>query len=42
MMCANSLSILVIDASPEETKQAEGGYIKVGVKNIDSSAVINH
>lgn len=31
----------MVDATLEEAKEAEGGYIKVSVKDIDSSAAIN-
>ena len=34
-------SILVVDTTLEEAKEAKGGYIKVSIKDIDSSAATN-
>ena len=31
----------MVDTTLEEAKEAEGGYIKVNVKDIDTSAAIN-
>lgn len=40
-MYESAESILVVDTTLEEAKQAEGGYIKVSIKDIDSSTAVN-